>query len=148
MLLDLSYNPLSSQLSEIIQAQLTDFPVQGTLIVPYGMRAFVRVFQILDVKYGSEHFNKPLNIFVTSQSYYERLGNLEGLNRDEISVFQTQQTTDVASSADIIFVELHPNNVLASKQFAFNIEALLSQMSSWSSKQRTLVIDMTFKCYE
>jgi len=143
MLLDLSYNPLPSQLSEIIQAQLTDFPVQGTLIVPYGMRAFVRVFQILDVQYGSEHFNKPLNIFVTSQSYYEWLGNLESLNRDEVSVFQTQQTTDVASSADIIFVELHPHNVLASKQFAFNIEALLSQMNSWPSKQRTLVIDMT-----
>ena len=143
MLLDLSYNPLPSQLSEIIQAQLTDFPVQGTLIVPYGMRAFVRVFQILDVQYGSERFNKPLNIFVTSQSYYEWLGNLESLNRDEVSVFQTQQTTDVASSADIIFVELHPNNVLASKQFAFNIEALLSQMNSWPSKQRTLVIDMT-----
>jgi hypothetical protein len=142
MLLDLNYYPLSSTLPEIIHTQLNGLPVQGTLVVPYGMRAFVKVFQILDAQSRSEHFYER-NIFVTSQSYFEWLDSLENLSRDQISVFQTQQTTDVASFADIIFVELHPNNVLASKQFAFNIEALLSQMTSWSSKQRTLVIDMT-----
>jgi hypothetical protein len=145
MLLDLNHNPLplSHPLPQIIQTQLNGLPVQGTLVVPYGMRAFVRVFQILDAQYGLERFHAPLNIFVTSQSYYEWLGNLEGLSGDQMSVFQTQQITDIASSADIIFVELHPNNVLASKQFAFNIEALLSQMKSWPFKQKTLVIDMT-----
>lgn len=143
MLLDLSHNPLPFTLPEIIRAQLNDLPVQGVLVVPYGMRAFVRVFQLLDAQYGAEHFHEPLNVFVTSQSYFEWLDNLANLSKEQISVFQTQQITDTHESADIMFIELHPNNVLASKQFAFNIEALLSQMSSWLSKQRTLVIDMT-----
>ena len=71
MLLDLSHKPLelSQQLPLAVQTQLSDLPVQGTLVVPYGMRAFVRVFQVLDAKYEPGHFHERLNIFVTSQSY-------------------------------------------------------------------------------
>ena len=145
MLLDLSLKPLelSQQLPLTVRTQLADLPVQGTLVVPYGMRAFVRVFQILDAKYKSGHLNGGLNIFATSQSYYEWLANLESLNGNQVSVLQIQQATDTSPSADIIFVELHPNNVMASKQFAFNIGTLLYQMNNWPPKQRTLVIDMT-----
>ena len=145
MLLDFNHNPLqlSSQLPAMMQIQLSDLPVQGTLVVPYGMRAFVRVFQILDAKYKPGHFHERLNIFVTSQSYFEWLDSLENLKKDQISVFQAQQRTDIGPIADVIFVELHPNNVLAPKQFAFDIYDFLHQIRDWEHKQRTLVIDAT-----
>ena len=111
-------------------------------IVSYGMRAFVRVFQILDCQYEK---HSDLNIFVTSQSYYEWIESVEEMVDKKTHVSLIQQSSDVDHSADIIFIELHPNNIMASKQFEFDVSNLLAKMQNteWSEKKRTLVIDVT-----
>ena len=129
-------------LSEIVTTEyFRDFPVQGVSLTPYAMRAFARVFQLID-KYSTSP--KPLRVSVTTQSYYEWLQNLERLDPCKISVLLVQHLNDADPNSDVFFVEIHPNNVAVAKQFSHDVNGLVQQLSKKPPEQRsTLVVDIT-----
>jgi hypothetical protein len=145
MLLEFSFIQLSPQLAVIIKQQhLKNYPVQGVLLTPYAMRAFIRVFQIMDGLYAQQH----CTITATNQSYFEWLQNLERLNSSKITVSRVQHISSISDKSDIIFAEVHPNNVVEAKQFSHDIRGLLSQIQQWPRKQRTLVVDATLNALD
>lgn len=147
MLLDLENQPLRRLLPEIIREDhLRIFPVQAVLMTPYAMRAFVRVFQTLD----SEYTDRVPNVFVTNQSYFEWLSNIGRLDSKRYSVIPVRHTSEIEHEADIIFVEIHPNNVVETRQFAHDLEKLIDKMygKSWQTKGRTLVVDATLNALD
>lgn len=138
-ILHLEFSPPEQSLSAIVKEQyLSGFPVQKVMITPYAMRAFVRVFQILREKCPSNP-----TIFVTNQGYFELLHNLEEMNKQRASVFFVQTVQEINEKADIIFLELHPNNIASSQQFEHDIGSLLRTMQRWQKKPRTVVLDLT-----
>lgn len=136
--LGVSLSPLQSSLFDSIHQQLNNFPIQGILLTPYAMRAFVRVFQILDGNLPQD----PI-IFVTNQSYFEWLSNLDLLNRNRANLYPIRHLSDTKETADVLFLEIHPNNAVESRQFAHDVSSLLRTMQTWQTKPRTLVIDAT-----
>ena len=140
MQLDLKCTPLKESFGDAVMGKLLEpykKRVQGVTITPYAMRAFVRVLQILNPQPATK-------IFVTNQSYYELLENFERLNAHTSSVELIRQVDDIDESADIIFLDIHPNNVVESRQYAHNALQLLESINSWAEKkQRTLVFDVT-----
>lgn len=144
MLLDLSLFPLEKQLPQRIrEGLLSAFPVQGVIMTPYAMRAFVRVFQLLDTYYE----DRPRHIVVTNQSYFEWLQNIDRLDAGCYKISTVRYLSDIDHSADIIFMEIHPNNVVETTQFAHDIKGFLQSMlddqAHWLTHARTLVIDAT-----
>ena len=140
MQLDLKCTPLNKSFSDaVMENYLMRYGniVQGVTITPYAMRAFVRALQILNPQPATKNF-------VTNQSYYELLENFERLNAHTSSVELTRQVDDINESADIIFLDIHPNNVVESRQYAHDALQLLDNINSWTEKkQRTLVFDVT-----
>ena len=140
MQLDLKCTPLKESFGDaVIENYLRrcENIVQGISITPYAMRAFVRVLQVLNPQTATK-------IFVTNQSYYELLENFERLNAHTSLVELTRQVGDIDESADIIFLDIHPNNVVESRQYAHDALQLLDSINSWTEKkQRTLVFDVT-----
>ena len=94
----------------LLQDKLASQYFQGANIISYGMKAYVRVFQILDSIYNAQ---RKLKIFVTNQNYYEWLDNLELLNNAKAEIAPVRHNSDITQNADIIFIELHPNSVLS-----------------------------------
>jgi len=142
LLLDLEYRPMQEKVSTIVSKNLLqNFPVQGVMTTPYAMRAFTRVLQLLDTQY----VNRPCHIAVTNQSYFELLHNLERLNTRHIAASLVRHLTNIDPNADIIYIEIHPNNVVETKQFAHDVHGLLTCLKStqWPLKPRTLVVDVT-----
>lgn len=138
-LLCLNWNPLEKLLPEIVRQQLSGYPVQQVCMMPYAMRAFALVFQLL----GKED---TLNIVATNQSYFEWLHRLAELGKKPQIMKETvRHLNDITPSADIIFVEIHPNNAVENSQFAHDVRQLICTMSGseWANKQRTLVVDVT-----
>ncbi len=125
-------NPLTQH----VQSILPDFEIQSAMITSYAMRAFVRIFQLLEPQ---EH----LNLYATNQSYFELLLNFEKMHPDKTNVILVQTLSQIGEDADILFIEIHPNNIAASYQFKQDIECLLNNISRWSNKKRTVVIDIT-----
>ena len=122
-------------LSEIVTTEyFRDFPVQGVSLTPYAMRAFARVFQLID-EYPTSP--EPLRVSVTAQSYYEWLQNLERLDPCKISVLPVQHLNDSDPNSDVFFVEIHPNNVAVAKQFAHDVNGLVQRLSEKDPKQRS-----------
>ena len=128
-------------LSDLVTTEYFEFPVQGVSLTPYAMRAFARVFQLID-KYSISP--KPLRVSVTTQSYYESLQNLERLDQRNISVLPVQHLNDADPNSDVYFVEIHPNNVSVAKQFSHDVNGLVQRLSKKPPEQRsTLVVDIT-----
>ncbi len=122
---------------------LADYGLQTTLYTSYAMRAFVRVLQIIDAELYNCPEVKPI-ISVTNQSYFEWLNNLERLKNQQYKIIKVRNLINVDQMSDIIFVELHPNNVVESTQFPHDLKKLLRIMfESWMPKGRTIVIDAT-----
>ncbi len=142
MLLELELAPTIKPLPLIISERLLErnYPVQDVLIIPYAMRAFVRVFQILNPNLKKE---VSFNISATNQSYFEWLHNLERLHENGVTVSLIRHLNELSPNSDVIFAEIHPNNVVESKQFAYDVTGFLRQMVNWPKKKRTLVIDVT-----
>ena len=117
--------------------------IQAILTTAYAMRAFARVLQIIDADlYASPEARAMIS--VTNQSYFEWLSNLDRLHSTRYHIVKIRSLIDVDSTTDIIFVELHPNNVVESVQFPHDVKRLLIDMlKSWSPKGRTIVIDAT-----
>lgn len=122
--------------------------IQQVAITPYAMRAFARVLQIIELD-----SRRRANIAVTNQGYFELLDNLDKLRAKSNSISQIRHVDDIESNVDIIFMELHPNNVAAtSQQYAHNIFSLLNNIKYWNDDEekralppmsRTLVLDVT-----
>ncbi|HRA42795.1 MAG TPA: hypothetical protein PLV31_03795 [Gammaproteobacteria bacterium] len=140
-----SFQPPHSLTQTVIEQHFSPFKrqVQGISLTPYAMRAFVRVFQFLD-HYPRHYSSTPLKVAVTSQSYYEWLQNLERLDENRIVVSPVQHLSEVKLDSDVFFVEIHPNNVAASKQFAYDVKTFVRNLClNQSHKYRTLVVDVT-----
>lgn len=144
LLLDTSNKPLEKTLPDLIKENLNQYPVQGVLVTPYAMRAFVRVFQIL----GDQGFT----IAVTNQSYFEWLHNVERLNKEKNSVSLVYHLRDINQDFDVIFVEIHPNNMVEGKLFSHDIFGLLENIETAlqhnKNKKITLVIDATLNALD
>jgi hypothetical protein len=141
-ILILEHQPLAVLLPEKVKNQLlAKYPVQKVIVTPYAIRAFVHTLQILD----NPNLVGSCNISVTNQSYFEWLHNLDRLESSKAKVKLIRHLDEIDSTADIIFAELHPNNVVESKQSAHNLNLLLDKMyqADWCTKQRSLVIDIT-----
>lgn len=142
LILDLSINPHDQDISKIVSnLYLPTFPVRHVSLTPYAMRAYVRVFQVLDGLYAKD---EKLKIIVTNQSYFEWLRNLERIEHKNATVLYVQHLDDIGEQVDIIFLEFHPNNVVESRQFQHNIASLVKIMKNWDNvNRRTIVIDAT-----
>lgn len=140
MLLVFEEYPFKESITNIYKYNyLANYNVQGVTITPYAMRSFLYVFQLL----SCESVSAKLNVYVTDQSYYEFLLNLSTLNKEFAHVHLVQNVNEIKPEADICFLEIHPNNVLSSKQFSHDIEGLIKNIFSKTNKPRALVIDAT-----
>lgn len=110
--------------------------VQAVSLTPYAMRSFARVLQILPTQLNNK-------IAITNQSYYEVLENFSRINGSTNTVDLIKHITDIREDVDVIFIEMHPNNVLESKQYAHDALLLLDFINNWNNKPRTLVLDIT-----
>jgi hypothetical protein len=135
--------PLKTDFTAVVRGSyLKDCPnVQAVAVTPYAMRSFVRVLQVLDPQPNTQ-------IAVTNQSYYELLENFERMNGRTCSVELIRQVGEVKEEADIIFLEMHPNNVVETRQYAHDALQLLSNLAKWPQKQRTLVLDVTLNALD
>lgn len=115
--------------------------IQATPFTTYGMRSYTRILQ-LNAKVNHANNQRP-NIFVTNQSYFEWLLNLRALRNNGTSVKHTRFVEELDESADIIFMEIHPNNATETKQFSQDPLTLLEKIDSFQHKPRTLVVDAT-----
>lgn len=150
--LDLAFNPLSEQLllTEIIRKKLLrSFPVQSVAFTTFGMRSYARVLQ-LEPTLNNTIEHGPARISVTNQNYFESLVNLGMLHNKKAIVTHFRQLNELDSAADLIFMEIHPNNVTERRQFAQDLLALLRNMATnqWRNKPRTLVIDATLNALD
>ncbi|MBP6103558.1 MAG: hypothetical protein KA508_00585 [Gammaproteobacteria bacterium] len=138
MQLDLMLYPLQYKFSDIVRRKyLSGFPVQNVSLTSYAMRAFVRVLQTLAPEY-------PVKIAATNQSYYELLENFDRLATLDHTLNLIRHVDEISSDMDLIFLELHPNNVLESKQFSHDPQELIKRIVAWNDgKYRTLVVDVT-----
>jgi hypothetical protein len=139
MQLDLMMNPYSVDFADTIGVQydLYKYSFQGAAMTTYAMRSFVRVLQALNPSPTSK-------IAITNQAYYELLENFERINSKSNAITLIRQIHDVDQNADIIFIEMHPNNVVEAKQYAHDSLVLLEKIHSWQLKKpRTLVVDVT-----
>lgn len=105
-------------------------------ITPFAMRAFVRVLQAIDIP--------VLNVQSTNQTYFEVLEVVGSLSKQNVHF--VQRASNVDESADLIFTEIHMNNVASRKQFAQDIRGLLQCLGRWrplAPVNRTLVVDIT-----
>jgi hypothetical protein len=140
--LDLSIQPLEYSFTQVVQDDyLNGYPVQGALITTYAMRAFIHALQV----FPNDSHNK---VAVTKQSYYELSESFEKLKDKGSAINLIQHTEEIESDTDIMFLEMHPNNVVESRQFALNAQGLLERINTWSdNKPRTIVLDITLNAF-
>ena len=60
--------------------------------------------------------------------------NLEQLRQKGASIKQVRDAEDIGADASLIFIEIHPNNPVILKQYAFNLDALLNLFERDSKK--------------
>lgn len=150
MQLGLDISSESISYSEIIHNQLitaiTSNFVQHISLTSYAMKSFTRVLQILE----PDDPRHQVNIAVTSQAYFELLENFDRLYAKTNSVSQIRHVEDVKKDTDVVFIELHPNNVAAiTQQYEHDAILLLDRIKKWNdedgyaAKERTIVLDIT-----
>ncbi len=118
---------------------------QNIAMTTYAMQAFNRALQVV---VGTMDQDRSISISVTNHNYYEWLDNLDDLQGTRIATNRVNHLDDIISDPDIIFMELHPNDVTSTKQFQLDTEALRSYLSKKSQKVITVVIDVTLNSLE
>lgn len=143
MQLDLMLYPLENCISNIIQTRyLNNFPVQNVALTSYAMKAFARILQSFQIQ-------SLLKIESTNQSYYELLENLHKLSPSSYALNQIRHIDEISLDDDIIFLELHPNNVIETKQFPHDPNRLIEKIEMENhNKPRTLVVDITLNALD
>ncbi len=143
MELDLSLRKDVTPFKDIVKGQyFKDDPnLQRAAILPYAMRSFVRTLQLLDESF-------ELKVSITNQSYYELLENFEKIGKKHSEIFLIRHVEEIQSETTIIYLEVHPNNVVETKQYAHDIIYLLQKMRTWESKPRVLVLDVTLNALD
>ena len=139
MQLDLMVVPLEKNFVGLVKNEyLKKYPVQNISLTPFAMRAFVRILQTscLDK-------NDTVNMAITNQSYYELLENFERLDPHKRKVMPIRHVEELSENIDMIFMEIHPNNVIEAKQFAHNLNLLVAKLTGFPRKKRTLILDVT-----
>lgn len=105
-------------------------------ILPYAMRSFVRVLQ-------SVASDSDLIISAANQVYYELLENFEKIHESKVKIYLIRHVEEIRPETTLIFMDIHPNNVVETTQYSHDIIYLLNKMQTWESICRTLVLDVT-----
>ncbi len=127
---------IEQKIWENFNNKMPDYHID-TVLTPYALQAYDLTLSVID-QYLAE-----AKIGVTSQSYYEWLRRIQEINKADKTVCTLQSLDDVSENCDIIYTELHPNNVVEQTQFSHNIPALLQRWEQQPEKKRTLVVDIT-----
>lgn len=105
-------------------------------ILPYAMRSFVRVLQSLAS-------DSDLIISAANQVYYELLENFEKIHENNAKVYLIRHVEEIEPETTLIFMDIHPNNVVETTQYSHDILYFLNKMQAWESIPRTLILDVT-----
>lgn len=138
MLLTFEEQPIQRLLTDVYrQDYLPNYNVQEVMMTPYAMRALVHALQLLDDDYIAAS-----QIYVTNQIYYEFVLTLNKFKQSSGTLQLVQHVGEIAPEVEICFIDIHPNSLLASKQFAHDFSKIFLTFASLD-KPRTLVVDAT-----